>query len=45
MDGVKVEMLKAGKEVLAEWMIKLARVCMKEGRKCREDRQNILSSC
>ena len=31
MDEVDVEMLKAGKEVVAEWMTRLARVCMKRG--------------
>ena len=30
MDGVKVEMLKAGKDVVAESMSRLARVCLKE---------------
>ena len=32
MDGVKGEMLKAGIEVVAEWMTRIARICMKEGR-------------
>ena len=31
VDGVKVEMLKAAKKVLAEWMTRLVTVCMKEG--------------
>ena len=38
MGLVKVEILKAGKEVVAEWMARLIRVCMKEGR-VHEDRQ------
>ena len=32
MDGVKREMLKVGKEVEAEWMTRLVRACMKDGR-------------
>ena len=32
VDGIKVDMLKAGKEVVAEWMTRLTRVGMKEGR-------------
>ena len=31
MDEVKVEMLKAGKEMVAQWMTRLARVCIIEG--------------